>query len=65
MRLVAEYKDVKGNVNNIKKIANLRIKQSHFLAALYNDNSDDILNLDVQHSTLKTSLREMIMEIKT
>ena len=65
MRLVAEYKDVKGNINNIKKIANLRAKQTHFLAALENDNSEEILNLDIQHSTLKTSLREMIMEIQT
>ena len=65
MRLVAEYKDVKGNINSIKKIANLRAKQTHFLAALENDSSDEILNLDIQHSTLKTSLREMIMEIQT
>ena len=30
MRLVAEYKDVKGNARNIKTIANLRAKQAHF-----------------------------------
>jgi len=65
MRLVAEYKDVKGNINNIKKVSNLRAKQTHFSAALQDDASDDIMNIDVQHSVLKTSLREIIMGIKT
>ena len=65
MRLVAEYREVKGNVTNIRKLANLRAKQSHFVAALDNFMSDDIMNLDVQHSKLKTSLRELIMGVKT
>lgn len=60
MRLVAEYEDVKVNLNNIKMM-NLRAEQSHYSAALDNDDSDDILNLDNQHSTL----REITMDIKT
>ena len=65
MRLVAEYRDVKGNANNIKKVSNLRAKQTHFAAALQDAPTDDIMNIDVQHSVLKNSLREIIMNIKT
>ena len=32
---------------------------------LQDDSTDEIINMDIQHSTLKTSLREIIMEIKT
>ena len=64
MRLVAEYRDVKGNATNITKVVNLRAKQTHFTAALVNADTDDIINLDVQYSILKTSLRELIMNIK-
>ena len=64
MRLVAEFKEVKGNLVNIKKLANLRGKQAHFTQKLYPEFSDDILNLDVQHSTMKKTLRELIMGIQ-
>ena len=65
MRLVAEYKEVKGNIVNIKKHCNLRAKQAHFTKKLGSVFSEDIMNLDVVHSTLGKSLREMIMQIKT
>ena len=53
IRLIAEYRDVKGNIHNIKKLANLRGKQTHFCQKLGNELSEDILNLDVMHSKLK------------
>ena len=65
MRLIPEYRDIKGNVSNIKKVANIRAKQAHFLKALENDSTDDIMNLDVTHSTLNLTLREMIMSIQS
>ena len=65
MRLIAEYRDVKGNIHNIKKLANLRGKQAHFCQKLGNELSEDILNLDVMHSKLKMTLREMIMGIQS
>ena len=65
MWLVAEYRDMKGNTNNIKKVCNLRAKQTHFAATLQDAATDEIMNIDVQHSTLKTSLREILMDIKT
>ena len=63
MRLIPEYRDIKGNVSNIKKVANIRAKQAHFLKALDNDSTDDIMNLDVTQSTLNLTLREIIMSI--
>ena len=65
MRLVAEYRDIKGNPNNLKKVANLRAKQAHFLQAIETEYSDEILNLDVMHSKYRMTLRQMIMDIKT
>ena len=64
MRLIAKYRDVTVNVNNIKKFANLRGIQTHFTKKLGNEMLDDIINLDVVHSKLKMSLREMITGIK-
>ena len=61
MRLVAKYKDIKDNTNNIKKIVNLWAKQDLFLQVLDMVTAEDLLNLDVLHSTLSFSLREMIM----
>ena len=52
-------------MTNIKKLANLWGKQMHFCQKLGNELSSDILNLDVVHSKLKISLREMIMSINS
>ena len=65
MRLVAEYKDIKGNAKNIKQVANLRAKQTHFLKALEVEYSDEIIDLDLKHSKYKMSLRGILMGIKT
>ena len=56
MHLVAEYRDVKGNINNIKKLAKLRGKQIHFFQKLGSELSEEILSLDVMHSKLKMIL---------
>ena len=63
MRLIPEYKDIKGNINTIKKVTNLRAKQARFLKALECESSDGIMYLDVTSSTLNLSLREIIILI--
>ena len=35
IQLIAEYREVKGNLTNIKKVANLRAKQAHFTQQLF------------------------------
>lgn len=65
MRLIPEYKDIEGNINNIKKVANLKAKKAHFLKALSYETSDIIMDLDITHSTLKLTLRGMVMSIKS
>jgi len=65
MRLIAEYRDIKGNTNNIRKVANLRCKQSNFLQALDSQISEDIICLDSRHSRIDNTLRELIMGIKS
>lgn len=37
MRLVAEYDDIKGSTNNIKKLVNLQSKHMHLLDKLQHD----------------------------
>ena len=64
MQLIDQYKDVKGNMTNIKKLEDLRGKQMHFCQKLGNGWSSDILNLDFVYSKLRMSLRETIMSIK-
>ena len=64
MRLVPEFREIKGNQVIVNKVANLRAKQAHFLQAITSVSSDDILSLDVITSGSTKSLRELIMEIK-
>lgn len=56
---------MKGNLGNMKKLINLHGKQTYFTQKLGNELSDDILNLDVTHSKLKISSREMIVGIQS
>ena len=63
MRLVPEYNDIKGNHNTVRKVANLRAKQTHFLMAMNHVSSDDIINLDIITSSSDKTLRELIMGI--
>ena len=51
MRLVPEFKEIKGNLKIVQKVANLRAKQAHFLKAIVNVSSEDILGLDVTTSS--------------
>ena len=65
MILIPGYRNIKGNTINIRKIVSIRAKQAHFLKALDSDSSDSIMNLDVIHSTLNLTLREIIMSIQS
>ena len=58
-------KGCEGNTNNISKLTNLRGKKARFTDKQANNMTDDVLNLDVVHSRLKISLREMIIGIKS
>ena len=65
MRLVPEYNEIKGNLKIVQKVANLRAKQAHFLRAIVNITSEDILSLDVVTSASPQTLREKIMGVKS
>ena len=66
MRLVSEYRDVKGNTTNSKKHTRLRIRQANFAHMLHGCPNDDICQLDWKADNLKhKSLRELIMEIQS
>ena len=65
MRLVPEFKEIKGNLKIVSKVANLRAKQAHFLKAIVNISSEDILSLDAKTSASPKTLRERIMGIKS
>lgn len=63
MRLVAEYRDVKGNPIMMAKHARLRARQASFISVITGHPSDDILLLD--HNVNGKTLRDMIMHIKS
>lgn len=64
MRLVSEYRLVKGNPTNSAKHTRLRIRQANFLQMIKGCPADDIAQLDYKVAALdNTSLREMIMAI--
>ena len=65
MRLIPEFREIKGNQLIVQKVANLRAKQAHFLQAITSITSDDIINLDVTTSSSPKTLRQRIMEIKS
>ena len=66
MRLISEYRDVKGNSTNSKKHTRLRIRQANFAHMLHGCPNDDICQLDWKADNLKhKSLRELIMEIQS
>ena len=66
MRLVSEYREVKGNTINSRKHTRLRIRQANFVNMLHGCPNDDICQLDWKAKDLKEkSLRDLIMEIQS
>ena len=66
MRLVAEFREVKGNPANSGKHNRLRVRQSNFLSMIEGCPNDDICDLDWKEPKLKNkSLRDLIMSIKS
>ena len=65
MRFIADYRDMKDNLNTIKKLTDIRGRKTNFTQKLGSEMSDDILSLDVAHSKYKISLRKMIMGTKS
>ena len=66
MRLVSEYREVKGNTINSRKHTRLRIRQANFVNMLHGCPNDDICQLDWKANDLKEkSLRDLIMEIQS
>ena len=66
MRLISEYRKVKGNPTNSAKHTRLRIRQANFLKILYGCPGDDIAQLDFRVAKLDNkSLRDMIMAIQS
>ena len=63
MRLVAEFRDVKGNPIMMAKHARLRARQASFISVIAGHPNDDIMLLD--HKVNGKSLRDMIMQIKS
>ena len=66
MRLISEYRKVKGNPTNSAKHTRLRIRQAGWLQMTKGCPGDDIAQLDFPVSTLDNkSLRDMIMAIQS
>ena len=66
MRLISEYRKVKGNPTNSAKHTRLRIRQANFLKMLNGCPGDDIAQLDFKAPKLgNQSLRDMIMAIQS
>ena len=66
MRLVSEYREVKGNPVNMGKHMRLRVRQANFKAMMMALPNDEIMMLDYKDKELENkSLREMVMEIKS
>ena len=66
MRLVSEYRDVKGNPANSGKHTRLRVRQCNFLQMVQGCPNDDIGQLDWKEPKLNNqSLRDLIMGINS
>ena len=66
MRLVSEYREVKGTILNMGKHMRLRVRQDNFRAMMMAVPNDDIMMLDYQDKELDNkTLREMVMGIKS
>lgn len=66
MRLVSEFREVKGNTIMMGKHTRLRIRQASFLSMTVGHPQDDIMLLDyVPQGSKNPSLRSMIMSIKS
>ena len=63
MRLVSEFREVKGNPIMMGKHMRLRVRQASFISLIAGHTNDDIMLLD--HKINGQSLRDMIMEIKS
>ena len=63
MRLVSEYREVKGNVTMMGKHTRLRIRQASFASLMVGHPSDDIVQLDYEVNG--TTLRKMVMSIRS
>ena len=65
MRLVSEFREVKGNTIMMGKHTRLRVRQSSFLSMTIGHPADDIMLLDFIPKGQKVSLRSLIMGIQS
>ena len=65
MRLVSEFREVKGNTVMMGKHTRLRVRQSSFLSMTIGHPADDIMLLDFIPKGQKASLRNLIMGIQS
>ena len=66
MRLISEYRHVKGNPTNSAKHTRLRLRQANFVRMVKGCPGDDIAQLDFRDASLdNNSLRDMIMSINS
>ena len=65
MRLVSEFREVKGNIVNMGKHMRLRVRQANFRAMIEGLPNDDIMQLDYAPTKDSKTLREMIMNIES
>ena len=63
MRLVAEFKEVRGNSTLIGKHTRLRLRQASFISLIEGHPSDDVQLLDYEDEG--TTLRQMVMSIQS
>jgi len=65
MRLVNEFREVKGNIINMGKHTRLRVRQANFRAIIEGLPTDDIIQLDYAPTKDSETLREIIMDIES
>ena len=65
MRLVSEFREVKGNIVTMGKHMRLRVRQANFRTMIEDLPNDDIMQLDYSPTKESKTLREMIMAIKS
>ena len=63
MRLVSEFREVKGNPVMMGKHMRLRVRQASFTALIGGHPNDDIMLLDYESE--ESTLRKMIMQIQS
>lgn len=65
MRLVSEFREVKGNIVTMGKHMRLRVRQANFRTMIEDLPNDDIMQLDYSPTKESKKLMEMIMAIES